>query len=50
LANALILVGIATVIWGVFTFQQWVFAGAGPALVGAGVLASVATNRQRSLP
>lgn len=49
LANAVILAGIATVIWGVFTFQPWLFAGAGPAVVGAGVLASTATNRQRSL-
>lgn len=49
LANVLILAGIATVIWGVFTFQPWIFAGGGPALVGAGVLAGIAMNRQGSL-
>lgn len=49
--TALTLAGIAVVVWGVFTFDPWVFAGYGPALMAAGVLtlvASAAASRKRS--
>jgi len=49
LADALTLAGIATVVGGVFMFQPWVFAAGGPALLAAGVLVSIATNREGGL-
>jgi hypothetical protein len=48
MSTALILAGIAVVLWGVFTFDPWTFAGFGPAVLGAGLLISLATDRQRS--
>jgi hypothetical protein len=47
-STALILAGIAVVLWGVFTFDPWTFAGIGPAVLGAGLLLSVATHRERN--
>jgi hypothetical protein len=47
LSTALILAGIALVLWGVFTFDPWTFAGSGPAVLGAGLLLALATNRLR---
>jgi hypothetical protein len=36
--TALTLAGLVTVIWGVFTFDPWTFAGYGPVLMAAGLL------------
>jgi hypothetical protein len=47
-STALTLAGIAVVLWGVFTFDPWTFAGIGPAVLGAGLLLSVATHRERN--
>lgn len=33
---------------GVFTFDPWTFALYGPALLGAGLLTSIATDRERT--
>jgi hypothetical protein len=48
-STGLVLAGIATVIWGVFTFSPWIFAGAGPALVGIGALTAMTQRREGSL-
>ncbi|MGI8576996.1 MAG: hypothetical protein ACR2KG_03580 [Nocardioidaceae bacterium] len=48
---AVTMAGIAVVVWGVFTFDPWVFAGYGPALMAVGVLAMAvpaAISRTRS--
>ncbi len=39
------LTGIAVVVWGVFTFHPWVFAGWGPAVLAAGLAILVLGNR-----
>lgn len=36
--TALVLAGVGTVVWGVFTFNAWIFALCGPVLIGAGLL------------
>lgn len=36
--TALVLAGVGTVVWGVFTFDAWIFALCGPVLIGAGLL------------
>ena len=36
--TALVLAGVGTVVWGVFTFDAWIFALCGPVLIGAGPL------------
>lgn len=41
-ATALTLAGIFAVVWGVFTFDTWTFAGYGPALMATGLLALLA--------
>jgi hypothetical protein len=46
-ATALMLAGAATVLIGVFTFQPWVFAAWGPALLAGGALVAVSANRRR---
>lgn len=43
--TALTLAGVATVIWGVFTFNAWIFGIAGPITVAAGVLVLLASQR-----
>jgi hypothetical protein len=40
--TGLTLAGILTVVWGVFIFDAWTFAGYGPALTGSGLLTLVA--------
>lgn len=42
------LAGIAIVLWGVFTFQPWTFAGVGPAVTAIGLAMSLATERSGS--
>ncbi len=46
--TALTLAGIATVIWGVFTFAPWIFAVFGPAVLAAGLAILIASTPQRS--
>lgn len=46
--TALSLAGIGLVIWGVFTFDPWLFAGCGPAVLAAGVLTLAVAGRERS--
>ena len=36
--TALVLAGVGTVVWGVFTFDAWIFALCGPVPIGAGLL------------
>jgi hypothetical protein len=36
------LAGLAVLLWGVFTFDPWTFAGLGPAVLGVGLLLSFA--------
>lgn len=38
-ATALCLAGIAVIVWGVFAFNGWLFAAAGPVVLAAGLLA-----------
>jgi hypothetical protein len=45
--TALSLAGIATVIWGVFTFAPWIFAVCGPAVLATGLALLTITNSQR---
>jgi hypothetical protein len=47
--TALALAGIATVIWGVFTFSPWIFAVCGPAVLATGLAVLILTTPQRSL-
>lgn len=42
------LAGLATVVWGVFTFDAWLFAGYGPAALGAGLLILLNTDQERT--
>lgn len=44
-ATVLVLAGTATVLVGLLTFQPWVFAGGGPALVAGGALVAVTGRR-----
>lgn len=44
--TALSLIGIAIVLWGVFTLDPWVFALCGPGVLGAGLLTLL--NRERN--
>lgn len=46
--TALSLTGMATVIWGVFTFAPWIFAVCGPAALATGLAILTVTNPQRS--
>lgn len=46
-STALILAGIAVVLWGVFTFDPWTFGGFGPAILGGGLLLFLATHREK---
>lgn len=46
-STALILAGIAVVLWGVFTFDPWTFGGFGPAVLGGGLLLFLATHREK---
>ena len=43
--TGLSLTGIAVVVWGVFTFHPWVFAGWGPAVLAAGLAILILGNR-----
>jgi hypothetical protein len=45
--TALTLAGIATVVWGVFTFAPWIFAVCGPALLATGLAILTVTTPQR---
>ena len=45
--TALSLAGIATLIWGVFTFAPWIFAVSGPAVLATGLAILTVTNPQR---
>ncbi len=46
--TALNLAGIATVIWGVFTFAPWIFAVCGPAVLATGLAILTVTTPKRS--
>jgi hypothetical protein len=43
--TGLSLTGIAVVVWGVFTFHPWLFAGWGPAVLAAGLAILILGNR-----
>jgi hypothetical protein len=46
-STGLILAGIAVVVWGVFTFDPWTFAGFGPTVIGAGLLLSLSAYQKK---
>lgn len=45
IGTGLSLAGVAVVVWGVFTFEPWVFAGFGPALLAVGLAVLVLGER-----
>jgi hypothetical protein len=45
-STAVSLAGVLVVLWGVFTFDPWLFAAVGPAVLGIGLLAMVRRPRE----
>lgn len=45
-ATVLTLAGLAAVVWGIFTFNPWIFVGYGPTLFGVGVLTLIVDSRK----